>query len=69
MSKPSNAEVDAHILASLPATFMQLHLAKGDEWYRPVDSRLQALRRRGLIACRREGRNTIWHRAQSEHPQ
>jgi hypothetical protein len=62
VSKPTNAEVDAHILASLPATFMQLHMAKGDGWYRPVDSRLQALRRRGLITYRREGRNVIWQR-------
>lgn len=60
MDKPNNADVDAHILANLPATFAQLHGPKGEAWYRPVDSRLQALRRKGLITFIREGRNVIW---------
>lgn len=58
-----NAEVEAYILSSLPATFSSLWQTKeseGVDWYREVDKGLQRLRKRGAIQFRREGRATIW---------
>lgn len=53
-------ECDALILSSLPATFIQLCAkARGEHW-RTIDRGLQRLRKRGLIAFKREGRSVIW---------
>lgn len=60
----TNQLIDQFILANLPGTFAQLHGKAtqhfGTDTYRKVDQRLQALRRRDLIAFHREGRDTIW---------
>ena len=64
MSK-DNGAIDAFILGNLPETFGALHRKAtqhfGFDTYRKVDQRLQSLRKRGLIAFRRDGRGIIWH--------
>ena len=62
--KPTNDEVDAYVLGSLPATFQSLEQRAPDPdlWYRPIDGSLQRLKRRGLIAFERFGRVTTWRR-------
>lgn len=57
------AEVDAYILANLPASFTTLNgrkMAEGVDWYRLLDRRLQALRKRGIVAFTRNGRIVVW---------
>lgn len=60
MSKPENREVDKYILENLPSTFGELSGKRGAEWYRPIDRRLQFLRKKGIISFHREGRKAIW---------
>jgi hypothetical protein len=63
MSEIDNAKVDEFILASLPATYSAMcagAIRMGGNWDRPIDLRLQALRKRGLIEFKRKGRLTIW---------
>ena len=58
-------QVDAFILASLPNTYGRLvarATAQGrPEWERPIDRRLQALRKKGVISFARVGRQSIWN--------
>ena len=66
MKDDSNASVDAFILANLPSTFGSLFRraeARGCDWYRPIDRRLQALRKKGLIVVTREGGKSVWRAA------
>lgn len=60
----TNQDIDQFILDNLPATFAVLHargdVAFGEETYRKIDARLQALRKRGLIAYTRQGRLAVW---------
>jgi DNA-binding transcriptional regulator PaaX len=56
----TNQEVEAFILANLPATFGSLVRKAADDMDRPIDMGLQRLRRRGVISFVREGRSTIW---------
>lgn len=59
-----NLDVDDFIMCMVPATFAQIHGAATRHFeqdaYRKVDGRLQSLRKRGLIAWERRGRNCIW---------
>ena len=60
----SNADIDQFILDNLPATFATLYehgdVTFGVDTFRRIDARLQALRKRGLIAYTRQGRFTVW---------
>ena len=60
----SNADIDQFILDNLPATFATLYergdVTFGVDTFRRIDARLQALRKRGLIAYTRQGRLTVW---------
>lgn len=63
MKDDSNASVDAFILANLPNTFGNLWRraeGKGCDWYRPIDRRLQALRKKGVVVVARENGKSIW---------
>lgn len=60
---PTTAEVDAYILAELPASFQSLvqrKLVHDIDWYRPIDRGLQRLRKKGLVTFQRQGRFIIW---------
>ncbi len=64
----NNRDVDQFILDNLPADFMTLHMSAtrhfGEDCYRKVDSRLQALRKRGFIKFDRiKGQGSIWSAA------
>lgn len=61
----TNADVDQFILDNLPNTFATLHNKATNhfqqEAYRKVDSRLQALRKRGSITFDRvKGQGVVW---------
>lgn len=61
----SNQDVDAFILANLPNTFLALHMRAtnhfGQDAYRKVDARLQALRKRDFITFDRiKGQGSVW---------
>lgn len=64
--KPTNDEVEAHILSCLPASFGEILKKSPDPaqhgyWYRAVDTGLQRLRRRGVIGFCRIGSLTVWN--------
>ncbi len=68
MSGVDNSAIDRYILSSVPATFMELHVRAeqyfGQEMYRPIDRRLQSLRKRGLIASTRvKERGVVWDKS------
>jgi hypothetical protein len=66
--KTENERVDAYILANLPASFQTLWTraeSAGEDWYRPIDRRLQALRKRGLIRFERNAGKIVWFVAES----
>jgi hypothetical protein len=66
MKDDSNASVDAFILSNLPSTFGSLYRRAeqhGCDWYRPIDRRLQALRKKGVIVTVRENGKYIWRAA------
>lgn len=63
-----NARADAFIWANLPATFAELHERAtdhfGEQMYRKIDARLQALRKKGLIQFTRvPGKGPVWGQA------
>lgn len=65
---PAPAEVERFILANLPSTYGHLCSAfqDRDNYSREIDKGLQRLRRRGVIAFQREGKQVIWSKIGGE---